>query len=110
MEFDLNTIFALGGFVIAILGLVGTGWWRITTMVKDAKAEAQRGVEDVRSMASLAMREVAEHRLHTAEQYVSKSNLREVTDQIMEAITGVGAQITEMRGRIDRVFDKPPTH
>lgn len=109
MEFDLNTIFALGGFVIAILGVVGTGWWRMTTMVKDVRAAAESGIHEARSLAQLARQEVAEQRLHTAEAYVSKAGLREVTDQIMDAINGVGAQITEMRGRIDRVFDKPPT-
>jgi len=34
--------------------------------------------------------------------------MREVTEQIMEAIGGIGVQIAEMRGRIDRVFDKLP--
>ena len=109
MEFDLNTIFALGGFVIAILGVVGTGWWRMTTLVKDAKLEGAQAASEVRAMASLALREVAEHRLHTAERYVSKEGLREVTDQIMDAIGGIGTQITEMRSRIDRVFEKPTT-
>lgn len=108
MNLDINTIFGLGGFIIAILGVVGTGWWRMTTMVKDARAEAAEGIAAASSLASLARQEIAEQRWHIAERYVSKEGLKEVTDQIMEAIGGIGAQITEMRGRIDRVFEKPP--
>lgn len=107
MEFDLNTIFGLGGFVIAVLGVVGTGWWRMTVMVKDVKAESRQEIAEIRAMSSLALREVAEHRLHTAEEYLTKSGMREITEQIMGAIGGIGVQIAEMRGRIDRVFETP---
>ena len=34
-----NDMFALGGFVIAILTIIGTGWWRISVMIKEARAE-----------------------------------------------------------------------
>ena len=107
MTLDLNTIFGLGGFIIAILGVVGTGWWRITSMVKDVRQEASLAAGSASALAALARQEIAEQRLHTAEQYVSKEGLREVTTQIMDAIEAVGAQLTEMRGRIDRMLDKP---
>ncbi|MCS0462933.1 hypothetical protein [Rhizobium favelukesii] len=45
------------------------------------------------------------HKLHTAEHYVSKAGLRETTDQIMEAISGVKAAVDNMTLRVDRIVE-----
>ena len=104
-----NDIFALGGFVIAVLTVVGTAWWRISVMIKEARSETSAAASAAAALAALARQELAEHRLHSAETYVTRSGLRDVTDQIMEAIGGVKDSVDQMRLRIDRAFDKPPS-
>ena len=107
MEFNLNTILSLGGFAVAVLGLVGTAWWRISVMISNARSETSAAASAASALASMARQELHEHRLHVAETYVSKAGLREVTGQIMDAISGVGTQITEMRARLDKAIDRP---
>jgi hypothetical protein len=75
--------------VVAIIGLIGTAFvvWRFF------RAE----VEKVEMKAAATAKELAEHKIHVAETYISKAGHRETTDQILRAIEGLG-------GRIDSLF------
>jgi hypothetical protein len=81
----------------------------MTVMVKDAKRESAEVANSAVALATLARQEIAEHRLHVAESYVSKEGLREAIAPVMDALSGLGNQLSEMRSRIDRAFDKAPT-
>lgn len=109
MPLDLNLLLALGGFAVAALGLIATGWWRITTMIKEARAESAEMAASAGAEAAAVRKELAEHKLHVAESYVSNSAFVRVTDQIMEAIKGVKDSVDQVRARIDNAFDKPVT-
>lgn len=93
------TIEMVGGFLavlVPLLGLVFTVWWKVESKIEAVRAKAQSNSD-----------ELAAIRLHTAEFYVSKDGLREVTGQIMGAIADVKGSLDSMRDRIDRAFDKP---
>jgi hypothetical protein len=80
--------------------------------VDRAKAEAVQKATEAAVEAASVRSDLAAHRLHVAEQYVSKQGLRETTDQIMEAIHGVKTAVDHMTARVDRIVEnqvKRPT-
>ncbi|WFU89003.1 hypothetical protein QA644_08160 [Rhizobium sp. CC1099] len=90
--------------VLFFLTVAGAGWgiwWRIDNKVAESRKETERVAEAL-----------AGHKLYVAENYVSKQGLRETTDQIMEAISGVKAAVDNMTLRVDRIVEnqaKPRT-
>ncbi|MBX4965453.1 hypothetical protein [Rhizobium binae] len=90
-------IMAVVGFGMAVFGTL-FGIWKYL----DGKLVAQR--HDTERVAS----DLAAHKLHVAEAYVSKAGLRETTDQIMEAISGVKAAVDNMTLRVDRIVENQP--
>ncbi|RWO08243.1 hypothetical protein [Mesorhizobium sp.] len=53
--------------------------------------------------------DLAAHKLHVAEHYVTKTGLAEQTTQIMKAIDGVADRLDGVNQRLDRVFEQPKT-
>ncbi|MBX4992302.1 hypothetical protein ABID08_000733 [Rhizobium binae] len=90
-------IMAVVGFGLAVFGTIFAIWKYL-----DSKLMIQR--RDTEKVAE----ELAQHRLHVAESYVSKAGLRETTDQIMEAISGVKAAVDNMTLRVDRIVENQP--
>lgn len=100
------------GFFILVSGTLWGIWWRIEGRVDKAKTEVATVASAAAAQAALARQELAEHRLHVAEVYVSKQGLREARDEIMEAIHGVKTAVDHMTVRVDRIVEnqaKPRT-
>jgi hypothetical protein len=76
--------------VLAIAGAVGGAYWRFSSVVASVKDD------------------LAAHRLHTAETYVTKAGMQEQTAQIMHAIDGIGKRIDGISERLDRAFESKP--
>lgn len=58
------------------------------------------------------MYDMAAHKLHVAETYITKQGMRETTEQIMDAISGVKTAVDGLTLRVDRVVEnqgKPTT-
>lgn len=104
---DATFLFQLGGFVFAMLTVCGTIYWRVQVMIKEVRDEANLRAEASLLVARESQRDLAAHKVHVAETYTTKVGLQSVTDQIMDAIGGIGAQITSMNGRIDRMLERP---
>ncbi|MGM4911419.1 hypothetical protein [Rhizobium sp. 768_B6_N1_8] len=105
-------LMAVIGFFVMLMGAISGVWWRIEGRVDRAKDEAVRKAADAAMEAASVRADLAAHRLHVAEQYVSKQGLRETTDQIMEAIHGVKTAVDHMTARVDRIVEnqvKRPT-
>ena len=101
----------IGFFILVSCTLWGI-WWRIEGKVEKAKTEVSTVASAAAAQAALARQELAEHRLHVAEVYVSKQGLREARDEIMEAIHGVKTAVDHMTVRVDRIVEnqaKPRT-
>lgn len=101
-------IMAVVGFFVMLSATLWGIWWRIEGKVKEAKDGAQATASAAQALAALARDDLAAHKLHVAEHYVSKQGLRETTDQIMEAISGVKSAVEHMTVRIDRVVEGQP--
>jgi len=75
--------------VMAICGALGGIYWRWGGLIGKVRDD------------------LAAHKLHTAETYVTKQGLNEQTTQIMKAIDGVGDRLDGVNQRLDRVFETP---
>ncbi|TIL94665.1 MAG: hypothetical protein E5Y73_11190 [Mesorhizobium sp.] len=78
-------------FVLAIVGAVGTVYWRWGGVIGKVRDD------------------LAAHKLYVAENYVTKTGLAEQTTQIMKAIDGVADRLDGVNQRLDRVFEQPKT-
>lgn len=56
----------------------------------------------------MARDELTAHRLHGAEPYIMKAGMRETTEQLNEAVSGVKSAVDGMTLRIDRVVAGQP--
>ncbi|HEV7305196.1 hypothetical protein [Ensifer sp.] len=94
-------IMAVVGFIVMLFGAVSGVWWRIEGKVKVAEDKADKVAADL-----------AQQRLHVAETYITKQGMREATESIMEAISGVKTAVDHMTLRVDRIVEnqaKPRT-
>ncbi|WP_271025270.1 hypothetical protein [Rhizobium sp. RCAM05973] len=90
------------------LFLAGVGWgiwWKIDAKVEKVKTEAAEKIEEQRVATQEVRQDLAEHKLHTAEKYITKEGLSDTTEQIMGAISGVKTAIDNMTLRVDRVVE-----
>ena len=103
-------------FLITVIGAVGGVWWRIESAIRTAKggaitqtntakAEAVTKAEAAYALAALVQAQLAEHKLHVAETYITKAGLRETTEQIINAVNGVKTDVHGLNERIDRIIE-----
>jgi hypothetical protein len=84
-------------FFVLVSGALWGIWWRIEGKVKGAEDKADK-----------ALTQIADHRLHVAETYITKAGMREVKEEIMDAIQGVKGAVDHLGGRIDSMYSGPP--
>jgi hypothetical protein len=88
---------AVVGFIVMLFGAI-FGIWKYL----DGKLTSARKETD-----SVA-RDLAAHKLHTAETYVTKAGMQEQTSQILRSIEGVGNRIDGLNERLDRLYEARP--
>jgi hypothetical protein len=86
---------AVIGFFIMLSGAGWRVWARVEGKVKVAEDKAEKVAADL-----------AAHKLHAAETFVTKAGMQEQTAQIMRAIEGVGNRIDSVHERLDRAFER----
>ncbi|MDX0897416.1 hypothetical protein GOD90_10465 [Sinorhizobium medicae] len=87
-------IMAVVGFMVMLAGAGWRVWARVEAKVKVAEDKADRVAADL-----------AAQRLHVAETYITKQGMREATESIMEAISGVKTAVDHMTLRVDRIVE-----
>lgn len=83
------------GFGVMVFGAISAAFWRMWGLIKEAGDKGDK-----------AQRDLAAHRLHVAESYVTKAGMQEQTAQIMRSIEAVGDKIDRTNERLDRVFEQ----
>ncbi|MEI5680454.1 hypothetical protein G6N74_28510 [Mesorhizobium sp. CGMCC 1.15528] len=96
------------GFFLLVSGALWGIWWRIEGKVDAAKKAATDTASSASALASLAREELADHRLMCAQTYITKEGLRDVKDEIMDALHGVKGSIDHLGGRIDSMYSGTP--
>lgn len=92
-------------FFFGLLSLVAGVWWRVEGKIEKGKSEASTVAAAASALSALNRQELADHKLHVAETYVTKVGMQEQTSQIMKAIESVGNRIDGMNERLDRAFE-----
>lgn len=95
-------LIAVIGCFIAIITFIFGVWKYVDAKLKEVRTEANTGVAAASGLAALARQELADHRLHTAETFVTKAGMQEQTNQIMRSIEAIGDKIDKVNDRIDR--------
>jgi len=95
----------LVGFVLALMTAVWAVWWKISGLVEKGRTDAISTALLAQTKADILQTALHEHKLHVAETYVSKSGLREQTEQIMTAIKDVGTHVHTINERLDRFVE-----
>ena len=101
-------IMAVGGFFIMLFGFIFGLWKYVDGKIGKVKDDSAAGIAASTAVAALAREELAAHRLHVAETYITKAGMRETTEQIMEAISGVKQAVDHMTVRVDRIVESQP--
>lgn len=130
-------MFALGGFVVAVLMAVGTAWWRIHVSITETGDKTRKAISELAAQnrqdiaavrADLARHEsdtdakvaalsaraalnetaLADHRTHVAETYISRENLREAMQPVSVSLSRIDESLRTMSARLDRVFERAP--
>lgn len=98
-------IMAVVAFFATMSGILWGVWWRIAGQMKEGDSAASAKAEAAAALATMVQANLAEHRLHVAETYVSKAGHRESTEQVMDAIHAVKTAIDGTNQRIDRMWE-----
>lgn len=97
----------LFGFISVSTVLWGI-WWRIDKVTGDritaVKSDATTQSNAALAVATMAREELAEHKLHVAEKYVSIEAHSKTNQQVMEAIASVKTSVDGTNQRIDQWF------
>ncbi|WP_210328985.1 hypothetical protein [Mesorhizobium amorphae] len=111
-------------FIILVAGALFGAWWRVERAITAAKAEmagavtaakqeASGQVNAAAAIASLTQVQLAEHKLHVAETYITKQGMRETRDEIMSGIKGLSERQDLMNQRMDNIvgsmLEQPPS-
>lgn len=80
-------------------------WARIEAVVSRARTEALASAGAASSKADVVASDLAGHRLHVAEHYVSKAGLREQVGQVLDLVRDVQSDVGSINERLDRVIE-----
>lgn len=92
-------------FIITILGAAGAVWFRIESKVDKAKAESTKTAVDATTKAHDVAKDLAAHKLHVAEVYITKEGMRTVRDEIITAVSSVKDDVGRISDRMDRMYE-----
>lgn len=92
-------------FIISVLGALGAIWARIEAIVSRARSEALLAANSAASKADVVASDLAAHRLHVAETYVSKAGLRDQVGQVLDLVRDVQSDVGSINERLDRVIE-----
>jgi len=82
------------GPLVGLAGLILTIWWKVEGKI-NAAAERAEKVE----------RDLAEHKLHVATHYSTKSGMKEIKDEILGAVSGIRDDVRHLATRIDTMHE-----
>ncbi|TGQ22684.1 MAG: hypothetical protein E5V67_01020 [Mesorhizobium sp.] len=99
-------------FLIAVVSAVAGLWWRIEASIKSARDEVKKDARDAHARADMAIgsvsllaEQLAAHKLHVAETYITKAGLREFRDEVMTGVRDLKSSVSTLHERIDRFIE-----
>lgn len=83
-----------------LMGTIAGVWRRVENKVDKAKKEAMDIADSAVIKADLLSAQLQDHRLHVAQEYISRSGQREMMNGVMEAIAAVVRSVDGLSGRV----------
>jgi hypothetical protein len=101
-------------FILLVVGALFGAWWRVERAITTAKTDMAVAIASAKTdatgqaaaasaLAQLTQAQLAEHKLHVAETYITKQGMRETRDEIMSGIKGLGERQEAMNQRMDNI-------
>lgn len=109
----IETTLNLPTLLTIIVTVVGVVTWlvrlegRVGSTAKD-QSDAEKRIDGVHALVTLARSELSEYKTHVAEHYVTKQGMNEQTDRLMKAVNDVGQRVESIGSRIDHFYANPP--
>lgn len=75
----------------------------MASAIAAVKSESSQSSNAAAALAALIQVQLAEHKLHCAETYITKQGMRETRDEIMSGIKGLGERQEAMNQRMDNI-------
>lgn len=98
-------------FIVTILSIVFAAWWRIEGVIKRevaastaVAATASSAAGAANAQALLVAAQLADHKLHVAENYITKAGMREMRDEIMTGVRELKGSVSTIHDRIDQII------
>lgn len=101
----MNITAEMVGFVLLVLSAVTGAWWRVESVVRTAKSEAEAIGKAATSKADDVAAQLAAYKTHVAENYASRVVLRESLEPLVESMKGLSTQVQHISERLDRAID-----
>lgn len=93
------------GFFVMISGALWGVWWRVEGKMDRSKAEALMAATAAQHAADMVAKDLADHRLHVATHYSTKSGMKEIKDEILGAVSGIRDDVRHLATRIDSMHE-----
>lgn len=87
--------------ILGLIGLsvtIGAAIVKVTRTIFDAAQKAE-------DKAHAVDKSLSDYKLHVSETYVSKNDMREALEPVMDSIKGVRAAVDTVNNRLDRAID-----
>ncbi|NTJ67500.1 hypothetical protein G6M50_05945 [Agrobacterium rhizogenes] len=98
--------------IVGILGLTFGAFWKIWSLIEQVKEDMNEKLSDTEDKLDEAIASLAEHKLHSAQTYVTQAGMEKQTEQLMFAINrcaqGIEALGNTLGKRIDILFQSLP--
>lgn len=91
-------------FMLTILAAVFGAWRRIESVIKRETQAVQSLAAAASAHAQLVGSQLAEHKLHVAENYITKAGMREMRDEIMTGVRELKGSVSTIHDRIDQII------
>lgn len=96
------------GVILALFGAMFGVWKYVDAKITAARKDAEIKADSAAELARLTHGELAAHKLHIAENYVSKQGLKETRDEILKAVGGLRDDFRHLTSRLDSLHERKP--
>lgn len=88
---------------VTIIGAVGSVWWRIEAKLAERFAEVSTELKAVASDLRITQRDLADYKLHVAQNHVSIPTLKDTEERLITAIDKLATRLETIVARLDKI-------
>ena len=101
MEGPITVPMVLG--FISIVGALGSLWWRIEAKLAANATELSAAMKALDSDLRATQRDLADYKLHVAQNHVSIPTLKDTEERLITAIDKLASRLETIVARLDKI-------